>query len=88
MGTTIVVDRTVVDVVIVITDDIDDSDIESCAIPSESYCERVIDGTTRKNKININYISQRLFYLFCHAIEMILSRFSFLFYDNSDINDN
>jgi hypothetical protein len=48
VGTTIVVDRATVDVVIVITDDIDDSDIESYAIPSGSYCERAIDGTTKK----------------------------------------
>jgi hypothetical protein len=48
IGITIVVGIIIGDVIIVITDDIDDSDIESYAIPSASYCERAIDGTTRK----------------------------------------
>jgi hypothetical protein len=45
-----VVDRIAVDVVTDIIEDSDEWADESCAIPSESYCERAIDGTTKKIK--------------------------------------
>lgn len=47
-GGTIVVAEIDDGIVIVITDDIDEPDEESCAIPSWSYCERAIDGTTSR----------------------------------------
>ena len=51
VGITIVVGRTIFGVVTGTTDDDDPSGTESYAIPSESYCERTIDGTTRKTII-------------------------------------
>lgn len=56
VGTTIVVDITVIDVVTIVTVDAGASEMGSDAMPSESYCERAIDGTTRRNQINIDSV--------------------------------